>query len=218
MKETIFSPLMAGIMIGIAGAAFLGASLTVVGSFGGAVLFAFGLLAVVNWKLDLFTGKAGFWSGKKILRLIPVLLLNIAGCSFVALISMKDATITQCLDIVNKRMAANWGVLFLNSCMCGLIMTTAVQFSKKGNFLPLLFGVPTFIMAGFPHCIADVYYWIVAMVEGIGLIDILPVYIVTVFGNFVGCNMPRLIPGFVERDIRKKSETIVDLKAPSPKI
>lgn len=196
MKQRIFSPLIAGVMLGVAGAAYLGASLTSAGPFWGAVLFAVGLIAVVAWKLDLYTGKAGFWSGRTIWNLIPVLLLNIAGCAFVALLSIKAATIPQCLDIVQKRMEANIGMLFLNSMMCGLIMTTAVNFSKKGNWLPLLFGVPAFIMAGFPHCIADVYYWTVAMLEGFGWMDILPVYLVTVAGNYAGCNIPRLIPGF----------------------
>ena len=78
------SPLLAGVLIGIAGAVYLN-----VGGVVGAAMFAFGLMSVVCWKLDLFTGKSGFWSGRMIWRLIPVLLLNIAGVAMVALTTMK---------------------------------------------------------------------------------------------------------------------------------
>lgn len=184
---------MAGIMIGIAGCANLGCG----GGLPGAVIFAFGLLAVVAWQLDLFTGRSGFWSGRDIWRLIPVLLLNISGVVFVALISQatKDASLS--LAVTAKRLAADPFNLFLLSAMCGLIMTTAVKFAKQGNWWPLLFGVPTFIMCGFPHCIADIYYWTVALLHGASFAEILPVYLVTVAGNYAGCNMPRLIPGFI---------------------
>ena len=205
MKNKVYSPLLAGVLIGIAGCAYLNT-----GGVAGAALFAFGLLGVVNWKLDLFTGRSGFWSGRKILQLIPVLLLNIAGVAAVALVSMKPESYGMALGIIEKRMAANPVILFFLSSLCGLIMTTAVKFGKEGNWWPLLFGVPTFIMSGFPHCIADIYYWTAALQEGYGLIEILPVYLVTVAGNYAGCNIPRLIPGFVAEPASGAAQAAVE--------
>lgn len=185
------SPLLAGVLIGIAGTVYLN-----VGGVVGAAMFAFGLMSVVCWKLDLFTGKSGFWSGRMIWRLIPVLLLNIAGVAMVALTTMKPEMTDMAVGITAKRFATPVWKLFLLSACCGFIMTTAVKFGREGNWWPLLFGVPTFILCGFPHCVADIFYWTVAMVQGESLWAILPVYLVTVAGNYAGCNIPRLIPGF----------------------
>lgn len=191
MKNKVFSALIAGILIGIAGTCYLN-----VGGVAGAVLFAFGLLGVVGWKIDLFTGRSGFWSGRDIWKLIPVLLLNIAGVALVALSTLKPETSEASMAIVAKRFAAPVWRLFIGSALCGFIMTTAVKFGKEGNWWPLLFGVPVFILSGFPHCVADIYYWTAALTQGTSIFDIIPVYLVTVVGNYGGCNMPRLIPGF----------------------
>ena len=50
------SALLAGICIGIAGFGYLA-----IGGVVGAVTFAFGLLAVVHYRLKLYTGTAGFF-------------------------------------------------------------------------------------------------------------------------------------------------------------
>lgn len=192
MKSKIFSPLIAGILIGIAGTLYLKT-----GGVVGAVMFAFGLLGVVCWKIDLFTGKSGFWSGRMILRLIPVLLLNIAGVAMVTLVTLTPEMVEVAGEITAKRMITPVWKLFLLSGFCGFIMTTAVQFGRQGNWWPLLFGVPTFILCGFPHCVADIAYWTAGIVNGMGIADILPIYLVTVAGNYAGCNLPRLIPGFL---------------------
>lgn len=192
MKSKIFSPLIAGILIGIAGTLYLKT-----GGVVGAVMFAFGLLGVVCWKIDLFTGKSGFWSGRMILRLIPVLLLNIAGVAMVTLVTLTPEMAEVAGEITAKRMITPVWKLFLLSGFCGFIMTTAVQFGRQGNWWPLLFGVPAFILCGFPHCVADIAYWTAGIVNGMGIADILPIYLVTVAGNYAGCNLPRLIPGFL---------------------
>ena len=53
--QIIKSSILAGICIGIAGFGYLAEK-----SIIGAVLFAFGLLTVVHYKLKLYTGTAGF--------------------------------------------------------------------------------------------------------------------------------------------------------------
>jgi formate/nitrite transporter FocA (FNT family) len=74
-------------------------------------------------------------------------------------------------------------------------MTTAVKFARQGQWLPLLFGVPLFIICGFPHSIADAFYYLA--VPGAFLAanagKVLLVYVMIVLGNFVGCNLTRFI-------------------------
>ena len=62
MIKLIRSSIFAGIAIGTAGFGFLasGVQSAVYGSLAGAVLFSFGLLTVVGYKLKLYTGTAGF--------------------------------------------------------------------------------------------------------------------------------------------------------------
>ena len=74
-------------------------------------------------------------------------------------------------------------------------MTTAVQFARESKFLPLLFGVPAFIMCGFYHSIADAFYYAARLsFDNIELwMDVFISWIVTVLGNFIGCNLYRAV-------------------------
>ena len=68
MGRLIRSSILAGIAIGFAGFGFLASGIQseVYGSVIGAILFSFGLLTVVGYKLSLYTGTAGF------IELIPI--------------------------------------------------------------------------------------------------------------------------------------------------
>ena len=76
-------------------------------------------------------------------------------------------------------------------------MTTAVEFARKGKMLPLLLGVPVFILCGFAHSVADAFYFLA--VPELYSIDLLMVYIAEVLGNFVGCNLYRWVIAKEER-------------------
>ncbi len=75
------------------------------------------------------------------------------------------------------------------------MMTTAVTVARKGRWLPLLFGVPAFIVCGFPHCVADAFYYLAAPLDFLcgNAFDILLLYLSIVAGNFVGCNIYRVV-------------------------
>ena len=165
-----------------------------VGGVAGAVLFSFGLLAVVHYKLKLYTGTAGFirargdWS-----MLLFVLIGNIIGCALTALACTyaQPDILSPDLAIVQSRLAKGPLACFLLAIGCGFIMTTAVQFGREGKFLPLLFGVPVFILCGFAHSVADAFYFLA--VPELYSIDLLIVYVAEVLGNFVGCNLYRWV-------------------------
>ncbi len=192
MLKTYRSSLLAGICIGIAGFGYLAEK-----SIVGAVLFAFGLLAVVHYGLKLFTGTAGFIKKGEVGNLLGILLGNIIGCLLVALIARCSPMPLQetAQGILTSRLAMGplrGGVLAIG---CGFIMTTAVTFGRKGQFLPLLFGVPLFITCGFPHCIADVFYYLCVPANFLfeNICSVVIFYISIVVGNFIGCNLYRAI-------------------------
>ena len=188
------SGIFAGVCIGIAGFVYLAEK-----SIVGAVLFAFGLLTVVNYKLKLYTGTAGFIKKGEVGTLLLILLSNIVGCLIVGLIARCSPMPIQetAQGILEGRLnmgALRGGVLAVG---CGMIMTTAVNFARQGNNLPLLFGVPLFIMCGFPHCVADAFYYLTVPTDFLlaHLGEVLVFYLSIVLGNFVGCNLYRMIVG-----------------------
>ena len=57
--------------------------------------------------------------------------------------------------------------------------------------LPLILGVPVFILCGFAHSIADAFYFLVSPADQVLQPAVLVVYLSEVLGNFVGCNLYR---------------------------
>ena len=165
-----------------------------VGGVAGAVLFAFGLTTVVYYGLKLYTGTAGFirrqgdWS-----MLLTVLIGNIVGCLLSAwmIAYAQPDCIEPAAKILEGRLAKGPWACFLLAIGCGFIMTTAVEFARKGKMLALLLGVPVFILCGFAHSIADAFYFLVSPAGQLLHTEVLAVYIAEVLGNFVGCNLYR---------------------------
>ena len=188
-KKTLSSSILAGICIAFGGIAFLK-----VGGLAGSILFTFGLLTVVHYKLKLFTGTAGFFESKKDLyNLILILFGNIVGTSIVALmVNVAMPTLVPVAsEILANRMENTILATLILGIGCGFVMTTAVTFGREGKLLPLLFGVPLFIMCGFLHSIADAFYYAVAYASL--TVKVIPIYISIVIGNFIGCNLYRII-------------------------
>ena len=188
------SALLAGICIGIAGFGYLA-----IGGVVGAVTFAFGLLAVVHYRLKLYTGTAGFFIKGEFAKLCAILGLNIVGCLLVAMMARVSPMPLQetAQRILEGRLAAGWWQCGVLAIGCGFIMTTAVKWGREAKFLPLLFGVPLFIVCGFPHCIADAFYYLVVHADFLAdnAAQVLLLYVSIVVGNFVGCNLYRWILG-----------------------
>lgn len=199
MLKTLRSAIFAGIYIGTAGFGFLASGIQseVYGSLVGAVLFSLGLMAVVGYKLKLYTGTAGFINKNEIGQLFLILLGNIIGCLCLGLmtrVSPMDiqSAAQKVLELRLKTGALRCGLLGIP---CGLLMTTAVTFARKGNMLPLLFAVPLFIVCGFTHCVADAFYYCavpVAFLKAHAL-QVLGVYVCIVLGNLIGCNLYRIV-------------------------
>lgn len=199
MIKTLRSSIFAGIAIGTAGFGFLasGVQSEAYGSLVGAVLFSFGLLTVVGYKLRLYTGTAGFINKNEVGTLFLILLGNIIGCFIASLLArvtpmaIQDAA-QKILELRLRTGALRCGLLGIG---CGFIMTTAVQFARQKQYLPLLFGVPLFIVCGFTHCVADAFYYTcvpVAFLKAHAL-QILGVYVCIVLGNLIGCNLYRIV-------------------------
>lgn len=189
MMKIFKSAIMAGICIGIAGFGYLA-----IGGIFGAIVFAFGLIAVVSYALKLYTGTAGFIElPQKTGELLLILGGNIVGCLLVGLLSRVSPMDIQgaAQHVLEGRLANGWLNCGLLAIGCGFIMSTAVNFARQGNWFPLLFGVPMFIICGFPHSIADAFYYLATPFTFIwdNVLKIVPLYVAIVVGNFIGCNL-----------------------------
>lgn len=199
MIKLIRSSIFAGIAIGTAGFGFLasGVQSETYGPLVGAVLFCFGLLTVIGYKLKLYTGTAGFINRNEIGQLFMVLLGNIIGCLCVALLARLSPMDLQASaqNILSLRLGTGPVRCGLLAIGCGFIMTTAVQFAREKQYLPLLFGVPLFIVCGFPHCVADVFYYLCVPAAFLkaNALGVLVLYVSIVLGNLIGCNLYRIV-------------------------
>lgn len=199
MLKILRSSIFAGICIGTAGFGFLasGIQAETYGSLVGAILFSLGLLAVVGYKLKLYTGTAGFIEKNQVGELFLILLGNVIGCLCLALLARVSPMDIQgaaqnILELRLRTGALRCGLLGIG---CGFLMTTAVTFARQEKYLPLLFGVPLFIVCGFTHCVADAFYYLcvpVAFMKAHAL-HILGVYACIVLGNLIGCNLYRIV-------------------------
>ena len=190
--DLIRKAIFAGIAISFGCLAFL-----TMGNLIGPVLFTFGLITVIHYKLSLYTGSVGFLEligfNKEILAnwktILLIILGNIVGCLIVAIIA-RYGNFTYDLNvdtIVTSRLSQPILAVITRGIGCGLIMSVAVQFARENRFLPLLFGVPLFIYCGFYHSIADSFYYLYSSLP-ISLHMIWTLFM-TYVGNYLGCSV-----------------------------
>lgn len=178
--------ILAGICIGLGGAIFIK-----LGGVIGACMFAFGLLTIVHFKLPLYTGTAGFIrlnKFKEYKKMFIILFGNIIGCILLSYMNIKGIDGTA---IIQSRIDTSYLQCLLNAIGCGLIMTLIVKGGRDKNLLLILFGIPLFILLGFYHSIADAFYMMVSPIELRNLF--FGRYWTIILGNFIGCNIPRLL-------------------------
>ena len=159
------SALLAGAAIGIGGTVFLSVQNSVVG----AVLFAVGLYAICAHGLHLFTGKVGYCVGEGpgyIGRLAVIWLGNYAGTALTAL-AVRASRIAPIADraaaMCEVKLGDSLFSLLVLAVFCGLLMFVAVDgYRRTQHPLILLMCVAAFILCGFEHCIADMFYFSLA--------------------------------------------------------
>ena len=178
--------LFAGLLIGLGAYGFLA-----LGGLPGAIIFAFGLVGVVLSGALLYTGKAGVMTDIGALTLIW--LWNVVGCILIGLMvmSLGGEPMERAQTVVTGRLAQGPWRSFLRAVGCGLIIDLSVWLYRTSkSLIPILFGVPLFIVCGFYHSIADVVYLVGAWQWSPAILWYYPVIVI---GNYVGCNIRRVV-------------------------
>lgn len=152
---------LAGVMISIGGSVFLSCENRYVGAF----FFSTGLVAVVYLGLNLYTGRIGYvFDNNKTFFVDTVLSVigNLIGCFMVGLMQAPTGAV---VSIVENKLAKGGFEVFADAILCGILIFVCVEiFKKKGTPIGILLCIPTFILCGFEHSIADMFYVINARV------------------------------------------------------
>ena len=183
--------ILAGIMIAVGGTVYLSLDNKVVG----ASLFTIGLVSVLLCNFNLYTGKIGYlvnnFNLKYIKEMFITLVGNFIGASFIGFIlrytriysNVKSKSDILAVAKLNDSLLS----IFILSIFCGLLMYFAVNGFKKvndfGKYLVVYLGVVVFILCGFEHCIANIYYFSVADVWSLKTLGYVGVMIL---GNSIG--------------------------------
>ena len=186
MKTNILKSLLAGIFIGLGAYVYI-ACINKGNAFVGSALFSLGLLCVFVLKANLFTGKIGSIKMEKdsIVSLLIMLLFNFIGISIVALLALPNGKIVEeCIKIVNAKMEKEIYQVLIDAFFCGIIIQIAVMLyqNTKSNYLVTI-SIMVFILCGFEHCIANLFYFVVAFeFSGMGLLY----FVLYILGNSIG--------------------------------
>ena len=199
--KVFVSALLAGVLIGIGGTVFLSVEDKLVG----AILFAVGLFVICTFGFNLFTGKVCYALDNDedyLFNLSFIWFGNIVGTyllSFVEHFTRIYPTLNKkALTLVNTKLSDNLLSIFLLGVLCNILIYIAVEEYKSnkhelGKYLGILFGVVVFIVCGFEHCVANMYY--ISIADAWSLKALLYVFVNT-FGNACG--------GILINELKKK--------------
>ena len=165
--RTFIGGVLAGISIAIGGTVFLSLENKVLG----ALFFTVGLFAVCTFGFNLFTGKVCyvFDQNREYALDLPLIWLgNLAGTFLTALAEsttrIGPALAERAQAICAVKLNDGLVSIFFLSFFCNVLIWLAVEGFKNnphpaGKYLSLFFGVAVFILCGFEHCVANMYYF-----------------------------------------------------------
>ena len=183
--------ILAGIAISIGGAIFLALDNKVLG----ALLFSVGLFTVCTQGFNLYTGKVCYVfsnDAKYGLETIVIWIGNLIGCYLVSILlhltRASNAMTEKAMGMCDVKLNDSLLSIFVLGMFCNILIYIAVEGYKNnpheiGKYLAIIFGVVVFILCGFEHCVANMFYISMAKAwSGKAFVFI----IVNTLGNAVG--------------------------------
>lgn len=201
--------IMAGAFIAMGGVVFLSLNNKIVGAF----MFSLGLFAVCTLKYNLFTGKVGYLFCNDVKTYLPWCLMvwvgNLVGSIIVAelvrLTRVAPGIIEKSTKLVQVKADDSLISLFVLGIFCNIMVVHAVdQYLNNpheiGKYLGIIMSIMVFILCGFEHCIADMFY--IQMARTWNSQTIIALIVITL-GNVLG---GILIPTMRNINTKLKSE------------
>lgn len=189
--KTFILAVIAGFMIGVGGCFFLAIDNKVIGS----LFFTLGLFTICSRGFNLFTGKVGYAIGKPLSYINDLAVIwvgNLVGTGITALLmsvtrngaAFAEKAAGMCTTKLNDGPLS----IFVLAVFCNVLMYIAVDGFKTnshevGKYIGLFLCVAGFILAGFEHCIANMFYFSMA---GVWSVHTVVWLIIMTAGNAVG--------------------------------
>lgn len=189
--STFIKAFLTGILISIGGIINMSCDNKYIGAF----LFGLGLFTILTFGFDLFTGKVGYAVENKPKYLVYLLIVwigNLIGtitCGYIiATTRIGGNLIEKASAIVKTKCNDNFVSLFVLAIFCGMLMFIAADGYKNiknptGQMLVIFLPVTVFIISGFEHSIADMFY--VSAAQNWNIDTALRILVITA-GNAVG--------------------------------
>ena len=192
MIRNTVNGILAGILIAIGGSVFLACygDGSLVSRTVGAVFFSVALLCICYKGYSLFTGKVGYIPEKHDKDAFSVLLWGLLGNAIATVLiglALREAIPTLGVPaevICTAKLTQAWWQTLVRAIFCGMLMYLAVSiYRDKSTVSAIFFCVPVFILAGFEHSIANMFYFGAA-----GMVDLeSALYLaIVVVGNSIG--------------------------------
>ena len=180
MINKFIRAIAAGLMIGIAGSVYLA-----VGPPLGAILFSLGLILICTRGYNLYTGKIGYIKNpKEIIDMLVYIGGNAIGTACVALMQPFDTA-----EMMAAKFAQPWYLILLKAVGCGILMYIAVDIYKNSkSYWGIITCIPAFILAGFEHSIADMFYAF-CMPKWENIPKMALFFGLVILGNAIGANL-----------------------------
>ncbi len=186
MLRKISNGILAGIMISIGGCVYLSCD----DKYIGAVLFSVALLSICYKGFALFTGKVGYIVDSHDRESVSELLFSILGnaiatviCGYMVIYAIP-ALSEKANAICSLKLTQAPLQTFIRGLFCGILMFLAVNIYRENKtVMGILFCVPVFILSGFEHSIANMFYF--ALSEIVSLKAFIYLLIV-IIGNSAG--------------------------------
>ena len=202
LKQLVSKSTLAGLLISLGATAFL----TVDNKIVGALLFSIGLTAVILLEANLYTGKIGYVNSKaKLISAALILIQNLLVALVCGLIFYSTKN-NICENLWLNKLTKGWYEFLFDSIGCGICIYLSVELYKKtGSIFVIVLGVLVFILSGFEHCIADIFYLSVSM--SFDLKSILYI-LIAIIGNSIGSLLIRFLQlNFRFCEVKHENET-----------
>lgn len=183
---TLKKSIIGGFLIGFGGTVYLNMDNKIVAAF----LFGLGLFTIINFELNLYTGKIGYLSKENWREILLTLIGNFIGTNLFAFLVLQTRLAGKLKEVVapavELKLSDNLLSTFILAIFCGILMSIAVGTFKK---LPSILGtlavflcVAVFILAGFEHCVANMFFFALSSSPA----DYLLTLLVAIAGNSLG--------------------------------
>ncbi len=180
--------ILAGLLIGIGGMVFLSCE----NRYVGALLFSVALLSILLFRFQLYTGMIGYITESGAAFAWDTLLAVIGNFLGAFVTGWLRPPMGNVVSLCEARLQKGVPTILVDALLCGILIFLCVDIFKKQNrIIAVFFCIPTFILCGFEHCVADAFYFASArMLTASGT----PLFLtLVVLGNAVGALLIPLI-------------------------